>query len=427
MTNAADAPVIPEPVTRWGALSYPNFRRFWLSALVRVFGIQFRFIGSGWLVQVELDRSPLWLGFVGLANAVPTIILSMPAGVLADRMDHRKLLIVSQTLITVITFFMATVVVLGWIELWMVIAWSIVNGSLMALGTPAQSAILPRLIDMRAIASAVAANSAIWNTMRIVGPAAAGVLIAVLGTGQAFFVTAIGYALSTALLFSLKLAPLTRAANAGDGGMMEGLRYIFKRQLFLTVIGLSFFTSIFGMSYQILLPIFADEILAVGPEGFGFMEAAAGVGALLGTIAIVKIGVGGKAGPAMIIGASLYGLLLAGFAASRLLPVSMVLLFGAGFASSVYLNLGMTTLQMLVPDELRGRVMGIWSMTWFLAAAGGFVAGVGAELLGTPWAVALGGLSVSGFAVVVYLLSADLRRVSSQLAIAEEAGQAAGG
>ena len=209
--------------------------------------------------------------------------------------------------------------------------------------------------------------------------------------------------------------------------MMEGLRYIFRRQLFLTVIGLSFFTSIFGMSYQILLPIFADEILAVGPEGFGFMEAAAGIGALLGTIAIVKIGVGGKAGPAMIIGASLYGLLLAGFAASRLLPVSMVLLFGAGFASSVYLNLGMTTLQMLVPDELRGRVMGIWSMTWFLAAAGGFVAGVGAELLGTPWAVALGGLSVSGFAVVIYLLSADLRRVSSQLAVAEEAGQAAAG
>ncbi|HJP40514.1 MAG TPA: MFS transporter [Dehalococcoidia bacterium] len=412
---------------RWGAFSYPNYRRFWLASLVRVFGIQFRFIGSGWLVAVELDRSPLWLGVVGLANAIPTITLSMPAGVLADRMDHRRLLVTSQASITLGTLLIALFVVVGAVELWMVIVWSVVNGSLMALATPAQSAILPRLVEMRSMVSAVAANSAIWNSMRILGPALAGVLIAVVGTGHAFLVTAAGYAISTVLLFTLRLAPLERDPGHQTGGMMEGVQYIFSERLFLAVIGLSFFTSVFGMSYQTLLPIIADDILEVGSTGFGFMEAAAGVGALLGTVAIVKIGTRERSGPAMLVGAALFGLLIAAFAATRWLPLSMVLLFTAGFASSVYLNIGMMTLQVLVPDYLRGRVMGIWSMTWFLAAVGGFVAGAAAELIGTPWTVALGGLSVSAFVGFLFAASSNLRKLSAAAPPGSDAPQPAGG
>ena len=233
-------------------------------------------------------------------------------------------------------------------------------------------------------------------------------MIAVVGTGQAFFVTAGGYAVSTLLLASLRLAPLSLGRAATAGGMTAGLRYIFASRLFLAIIGLSFFTSIFGMSYQVLLPVFADDILDVGATGFGLMEAAAGIGALLGTLAIVKLGTRNRSGPTMLIGAALFGLLIAFFAASRSLPLSMLLLFAAGFASSLYLNIGMTTLQLRVPDGLRGRVMGIWSMTWFLAAVGGFIAGAAAGLLGTPWTVALGALSVTAFSAILYVTSSDL-------------------
>jgi MFS family permease len=404
---AAEAPSRP----RWGAFSYPNYRRYWISMVARVFGLQFRFIGTSWLVFVELDRSPIWLGVVGLASALPTIVLSVPAGIVADRFDTRRILVISQVATAQLTFLMATLVVAGQIDIWLVIAWNIAVGALAALANPAQAAILPRLIDMSAMASAVAFTSSVWNTMRIVGPAGAGVMIALIGTGQAFFITAGGFAVSAFLLATLSLTPLQRDENADDGGMFEGVRYIFSNRIFLATIGLSFFTSVFGSSYQTLLAVFADDILAVGSSGFGLLEAAAGVGGFLGTLAIIKVGAGRYAGVIMLAAAAFFGIFVAGFAGSRSFPLSMVLLFAAGFTSSMYLNIGMTTLQLLVPDALRGRVMGVWSMTWFLASVGGLPAGIFAELIGTPLTVALGALSVSAFAVLLLVLSSELRRL----------------
>jgi MFS family permease len=182
-----------------------------------------------------------------------------------------------------------------------------------------------------------------------------------------------------------------------------------RHPIFLATIGLSFFTSIFGMSYQVLLPVFADDILEVGSVGFGLLETAAGIGGLLGTFAMIKIGVGRYAGPTMLGSAAVFGLFIAGFAGSRSLPLSMALLFFASFSSSLYLNIGMTTLQVLVPNELRGRVMGIWSMTWFLSAVGGLPASGLAVWIGAPLTVTLGALSVSGFALLLFVSARELR------------------
>ncbi len=403
-TEAEDGP-------RWGAFSYPNYRLYWVSMVARVFGLQFRFIGQAWLVFVELDRSPLWLGIVGLASALPTILLSVPAGIIADRFDTRRVLVFSQSLTALLTFGMATLIVTGLVNIWLVIGWAIIVGALAALANPAQAAILPRLIEMRAMASAVAFTSSVWNTMRIIGPAGAGVLIAVIGTGQAFFVTAGGFTISAVLLATLTLTPLERDSEADDGGMFEGGRYIFTNRLFLATIGLSFFTSVFGSSYQTLLPVFAEDILDVGSTGFGMLEAAAGIGGFLGTLAIIKVGAGRHAGTIMLGAAALFGLFVASFAGSRTMALSLALLFAGGFTSSMYLNIGMTTLQLLVPNELRGRVMGVWSMTWFLATVGGLPAGLATEVIGAPWTVALGSLSVTAFAVLLFVLSGELRRL----------------
>lgn len=404
-----------EALPRWGALAYPNYRRYWLATLSRVFGMQFRFIGSLWLAN-ELTGSPAWLGMVGLANAIPTIVLSIPAGALADRADARKLIMIGQGLTAVAHLALAVLTVTEIVTIWMLLAWAVLVGVLAALTNPAQNALLPRLIDMRVIASAVAYVSSIWNSMRIIGPAIAGVLIAVVGTGNAFFVSAAGFAVSTVLIAALRLKPLDRSANVDDGGMLEGVRYIFRHRIFFATIGLSFFTSLFGMSYVVLLPIFADEILGGGARSFGLMETAAGAGGLLGTLAIVRIGTGPRSGQIMLSAAALFGLWIVAFAASGSLPLSMALLFAGGFSSSMYLNLGMTTLQLRVPDELRGRVMGVWGMTWFLSSVGGGIAGFAAHLLGTPLAVALGALSVSIFAVLLLVVSAELRRMPEPLA-----------
>ncbi|HEY5477528.1 MAG TPA: MFS transporter [Tepidiformaceae bacterium] len=389
-------------------------RRYWIATIARVFGIQFRFIGSLWLVT-QLSSSPIWLGIVSVASAVPTIVLSVPAGVLADRFDNRRLIVWSQALTAVCTLAMALAVVAGVATVWLVVVWSVAVGSLMAIANPAQNAILPRLIEMRAIASAVAYTNGVWNVMRIVGPAAAGVLIVLIGTGQAFFVTAAGFGISAVLIQAVKLEPVVARTSQEAGGMLEGIRYIFARKVFFATIGLSFFTSLFGTSYVVLLPTFATSVLNTGARGFGFMEAAAGLGALLGTVLFVRLGRTLPHGPAMLVAATLFGLLIAGFAASRSIPLSLLLLFGGGFASSVYLNIGMTALQILVPDELRGRVMGIWSMTYFLGSVGGLPAGIAAQWWGAPMAVALGALSVSVFAVTLMVAVPSLRRMTAKV------------
>ena len=266
-----------DALPRWGAFSYPNYRLYWAASLVRVFAIQFRIIGTLWLVAHELDRSPAWVGIVMLSAAIPTIVLVVPFGHLADRLDNRRLLIVSSAVSAALHFVLALLVVTGAIELWMVIVWSIATGAMNAMMAPAQNAILPQLIDMRVIASAVAYSSSIWNGMRVIGPAAAGVIIAVLGTGQAFFVTAAGYAIATMLTVVLHPAPRAAPVRKSEGNpLLEGARYVLGNRLFVAVIGLSFFTSLFGSSYQVLLPFFAEDILNVGEVGFGLLEAAAG-------------------------------------------------------------------------------------------------------------------------------------------------------
>ncbi len=398
---------------RWGAFSSAHFRRFWLAGLVRVFGLQFRFIGVGWLVvsREGLDLSPIWLGIVGLATSLPTILGSVPAGILADRYEHRFILAASQTLTALLTLGLGLLILLGLVDVWLLIGWAISVGALAAIATPAQSAILPRLIETRSMASGVALISSIWNTMRILGPASAGVLIAWIGIGQAFLVTAAGFALSGFLIATLRIAPLERASGTANGGMFDGVRFIFGQRIFLATIGLSFFTSVFGMSYQVLLPIFADDILDVGSQGFGLMESAVGIGGFLGTLSMIKLGSGPNAGRVMLGAACVFGLFIAAFSASQELIWSTALLFCAGLASSIYLNIGMTTLQLLVPDELRGRVMGVWSMTWFLSAVGGLPASMLAEWIGAPWTVALGALSVSAFAGLMFVLSTELRRL----------------
>ena len=417
-----------EPVGRYGAFSYPQYRRYWISMVARVFGLTFRFIGIPVFVQFDLELSPAWLGIASVSAAIPTILLSVPAGVLADRYDHQKILLSSQIGVAALSFLLAFGIMAGAVNIWHVIAWQIVVGALSALSTPAQAAILPRLIDMRVMPSAIAFQSSIWNTMRIVGGAIGGVLLAVLGTGQAFLVTAVGFSLSAILIASLRPKPQAPAATGQAGGMFEGIRYILNNQLFLAVVGLSFFTSLFGQSYVTLLPIFADEILDIGKAGFGFLEAAAGLGGFLGTLAIIRIGAGSRAGPMMLGAAAVFGVLIAGFSGlqelfsgSVLIALAMGLLFAASFFASMYLNLGMTVLQLRVPDELRGRVMGVWSMTWFLASVGAVPAALMAEWLGAPAAMAIGALSVTAFAVFVFSSAPQLRALrTTRTASSEE-------
>ena len=171
-----------------------------------VFGLQFRFIAGGWLIH-ELTDQVFWLGVPGLLSAAVTLSLTIPAGLLADRADTRRLLVVGRIATGLTHLALAVLSVGGWIEIWMVLVWAALTGALGALTNPAGAALLPRLIDRAAMASAVSYTSAIWNGSRIIGPPAAAVVIAWVGVGHAFFVTAAGFLLSAALVQSIRLGP----------------------------------------------------------------------------------------------------------------------------------------------------------------------------------------------------------------------------
>ncbi len=395
------------------AFSYDAYRRFWVGTFAAVFGERIRFIAGLWLV-VEITDSPFWLGVVALVQAVPTVLLSVPAGALADRIESRAILGVTYAAIGVSHLTIALLTTAGVVELWMVIVWSMTVGSLASGSAAAQNVLIPRLVERRAMASAVAYSSAIWQTTRVVGPAVAGVSVALIGSGPSLLAAALGYALAAVTIATLSLRPRPPGLALIRGGMWEGARYIARNRLFLAITGLSFFTSIFGTSYMILLPVFAEDVLGVGARGFGALEAAAGLGALAGTGVVVRLGAGRHTGRAIIGGAFSFGILVAAFSMTRSLAPGMGLLCLAGLVQSLYLNLAMTALQLMVPDELRGRVMAVWTVTFFLIMVGGFVAGSAATLLGTPTAIALGSLAVSAFALAVYLFVPELRRLSPQ-------------
>jgi MFS family permease len=408
------------PTPRWGAFAYPMYRRYWVASLVRVFGMQFHLFAIAWLIVDVLDRSAFWLGAVGISQALPTILLSVPAGLLADRMEHRRLLLISQFFLMINYLLLATLILTDVVNIWMVLVWASVTGALSALGNPAQQAILPRLIDMRSIASAVSLINAIWSGIRIIAPGAAAVMIYLVGPGEAFLLTGIAFAVSIVLILMLRPAPLAPRGEGHDNSLMAGLRYVASNRIFTAVVGLSFFASMFGMSYQYLLAVFAHNILDVGALGFGIMGATSGMGALLGTIAAIRFANGPHRGQVMLATAALSGVFVAVFAQSQLFPLSLVMLFCSGFVTSIYLNIGMTTLQMLVPNHLRGRVMGVWSITWFLTPIGAFVVGSGAAVVGAQAMVAAGGLAVTLFAVILYVISPEVRIMPERPA--EDAG-----
>jgi MFS family permease len=395
-----------------------------IDAIVHATGyrITFPFFDPEFLSAPE-NRLPLYkrifvpgiddLALVGFAQAIPTLLLSMPAGLLADRMEHRKLLFVSQFLMMVNYLVLALLILTGAASIWILIVWSALMGALSAIGAPAQQAILPRLVDMRVIASAVSMINAIWSGIRVFAPASAPILIALFGVGQAFLVTAVAFAVSIVFLAMLRVEPMPPRPRA-DGGLMAGFRYVMSDRIFFAVIGLSFFTSMFGMSYLYLLAIFARDVLDVGTTGFGIMGAATGAGALLGTVIAIVLAKIDRLGELMIGSATFFGLTVVLFAQSTSFELSLVALFATGFSSSIYLNLGMTTLQILVPNHIRGRVMGVWSITWLLTPIGAFVVGLGAEIIGATSMVALGGLSCAIFAVVLYVVSPELRTIAER-------------
>ena len=397
------------PVRRMGALSQPAYRRYWLGSLAAVGAVQLVMIGQGWMIVNQLGGSPLDLGYLGAATAVPTIVVNLFGGVLADRVNRRLLLIVTSVLSAALLAVLALLTVTEAVLIWHVIAIGAVLGLISGFDWPARNALFPALIGRAYIMSAVALNSVLWQGTRVVAPAIAGLLIRLFGTGAVFIGGAAGFGTMVAVLLSLK-PPVQRPASRRHvmTDLLEGVKFIARDPMFAVLIPLTYASHFFGWQHVQLMPLFARRF-EVGAEGLGLMFTMVGVGAVFGTFVVGKLQGGRHTGIVMLAGSLLFSLCVVGFAFAPGFGLALGTLFVAGFFSSFFMITSMSVLQLRVPDRLRGRVMGMHGITFSLIPLGGLLGGAVAEVYDERVAVGLGAVILIAIVLVVFVFASHVR------------------
>lgn len=394
------------------ALRHRNYRFYWFGQLSSVLAQNMEGVAQSWLV-LDLTDSPLLLGLTGLTFAAPTIALTLLGGVIADRADRRRIMIFSQSASALMFFTLATLIVAEWIALWHVMAMAFVSGCVRAFDRPSRMALLPQMVPKEDIPNAVAVGGTIWQLNRLVGPAVAGMLIYAIGIGPTYYFCFAASLSAVVVWLGIRLTGASSTASAGGvlQHMAEGLNFIRKNEIYSTFIGMIFFNSVFGMSYLILMPVFARDTLEVGSQGFGFLQSAGGAGALVGVLAVAWFSHSRGKGRQAVFGAAFFGALLIAFALSGSYPLSLCLALALGAASQFYMTTISTILQVNLPNQLRGRVMGIYGLAWELMPVGGLIGGTIAEFAGAPVAVGFGGFMVAAMAITVALWRPAIRRL----------------
>lgn len=403
-----------------GALHAPLYRRYWLGSLASIGATQLLVLGKGWLV-FSLSGSPLMLGLLGAAGAVPQILVSLFGGVLADRLDKRKVLMMTSLVTASLLLVLAVLDFTGVVAVWHVIVLAMLIGLTSGFDWPSRQAFFPSLIDREQMMSAVALNSVLWQGTRMIVPAIGGIVIALSSTAVVFLAAAGGF---LTMFFVMKSFDVVhRGAERGNSlqQFVEGLRFIASSKLFATLIPLTWIVTFFGVSYIQLMPAFAD-ILEVGERGFGFLVSASGVGSVTGTMLTVFTRKTRRLGWIVLAGCMLSAVALLGFsvvtafAAGMHDPYAVAVCFVVlvSLFNSTYLISSMTVLQMRVPDALRGRVMGIHGITFSLIPLGALFSGSLASAFTAPTAVAIGAGIVVLAALSVAATGGEIRALKGE-------------
>ena len=375
------------------ALNHPAFRSFFLAQLLVLVGAWMQTVAQAWLV-LQLTDSPFKLGLLGTLQFGPILLLSPLAGVIADRWPPRRLLVATQAAYGCQAWALALLVATGQARYWQIALLSLVTGLAHTVDAPARQSFVMRLVGRENLVNAVALNSASFNSARIVGPAIAGVLIARFGVMPAFVVNGAGFVVAFVTLLGLPdgAAPRRGRATSMWLEIAEGLRYASRTPRVRALLGLLFIVSLCVFNFVVYVPLLARTVLGLGPEGFGFLMAALGVGAVMGALtlgarATVEPGIALLLGAAAVACAGLLGL-----SAVRHVWTAVPLLFITGFAGIVAVTGCNTALQLGAPDELRGRVMSLY--TWVFGGVfpiGSFLVGATSERHGVSGAFLLTG------------------------------------
>jgi len=376
------------------ALRHRNYRLFFAGWAVSLVGTWMQTVALGWLV-LQVSDSAYYVGVVSALGSLPVLLLSLPAGVVADRSDKRRVVLLTQTLSAFQALALAALVWTGRVELWHVAALAALLGVVNAVDIPTRQSFIVELVGKDDLMNAIALNSSAFNLARILGPSVAGVLIGGVGMGACFALNGLSYLAVVWGLLAMRMPAWRRPPVAGGDWhrLREGVRFIAGERRVRAMVLNTTLLSIFGFPYLVLMPVFARDVLRVGATGLGFLMASVGVGAVVSALFVAAFGHRIRKGRLLRWAGPAFGLAVAAFAVTpwtQLAITILVLSGGAMIANNAVTN---TLLQTIVPDALRGRVMGAYAFVFVgMAPFGAFQAGWLAEQIGVQAAVAAGGL-----------------------------------
>lgn len=388
----------------FAAFRHRNYRLFFTGQLVSVIGTWMQQVALGWLVY-ELSNSAFTLGVVRFLSALPITLLTVVAGAVADRMEKRRVVVATESAAMVLAFALAALVSLGVIQIWHIALLALLEGITDAFDIPTRQSFVVEMVGKGDLMNAIALNSSLFNGARVFGPALAGMLIGVIGVAGCFWLNGVSYLAVVAAYLAMRLP--ARATRAERGPIwqetLDALRYVRGPRVLRAIIGLIAVVSLFGWPYSVLLPVFARDVLQTGASGYGFLMAANGVGALVGALTLASLGDAPRKRRLFYGGLFGFCVMLIVFAQSRLYWLSVAALAGSGFFMIIFFATANTSVQTHAPDELRGRVMGIYALAFIgLTPFGSLLAGTVARAINVQFTVTVGALIciAAGFIVM---------------------------
>jgi MFS family permease len=403
---------VKSPVTPWQVLKQRDFGLFWLSLLFSAVGSQISTVAVAWQVY-EITNSPFQLGLTGLFRALPVMILSLPGGVVADRMDRRQLLIVTQSLAALLALALGLLTSADQVRVWHIYAVTFLSGAVGIFDAPARTAMIPALVSAEQLASAYALNITWRQIATLAGPFAGGIVIGSLGISMAYYIDALSF-LAVIICLALmrrQVRPAREQKESPLQSVRAGFNFIRENSVILGLMSMDTCVQFFG-AYRSMMPAFARDILGAGPAGLGALLGVPALGALAGSGIVLAAGNPRRKGRLIVGVTLLYTIGLVCFALSRSLTLSLIIVFALGLVDAVGETLRDTLVQLTTPDRMRGRVK---SFDQVFMSAGTYMGhaqmGAAASLIGVPCALILGGCVGSAAVLIVAKFARSLRMI----------------
>ncbi len=423
--KGSQARTLPEPTSpqlsrrlsasnTFAALRYRNYRLWFSGQMVSLVGTWMQSTAQGFLVY-QLTGSSAYLGYVGFAAGVPSWLFTLYGGLITDRLPKRRLLLMTQISMMMLAFVLSGLTFAGIVQPWQIVLLAFLLGIANAFDAPARQAFVLELVEREALTNAIALNSTMFNLGTAIGPAIAGLTYSAVGPAWCFLINGISFLAVITALILMKPKALNPPERKGSAlqEIREGISYVAANHRVRTLILNLGITSLFGLGFVTLMPAWAVKVLGGDATTNGLLQSARGVGALAGALMIAAVGGFVTRERLFSIGSLTFPILLFVYAFLRWLPLSMLCLMGIGWGFMVMVNSSNALIQTQVPDQLRGRVMSLFTLSFFgLMPVGSFLAGRVAAWIGEPPTVIIGSLVLLTFAIWIALRVPELRHPS---------------